>query len=73
MPRTDLTDSTIVFDLDGTLVDTVYAHVRNLRKKLGRFRRAVRSVHGVGYKLAVDGARAAEFGLSVIRRLESQR
>jgi two-component system phosphate regulon response regulator PhoB len=36
-----------------TSPDTVYAHIRNLRKKLGRHRRAVRSVHGVGYKLSV--------------------
>jgi DNA-binding response OmpR family regulator len=31
--------------------DTVYAHIRNLRKKLGRFKRSIRSVHGMGYKL----------------------
>ncbi len=36
-----------------TSTDTVYAHVRNLRKKLGRFRRSLHSVHGVGYKLTV--------------------
>jgi DNA-binding response OmpR family regulator len=36
-----------------TSSDTIYAHIRNLRKKLGRHKGALRSVHGAGYKLAL--------------------